>query len=155
MSFASDIAAFQKRYEERASKVVKKVALDMFKSVIMKTPVDTGRARSNWMVGINRIPQETGMGIVSQGGAISKMHADVDAAKLGDAVALANSVAYIGTLEYGGYPKTVKYGSEGKNGMRQIKSVGGFSHQAPNGMVRITVEEFVSTVNKAVSLVRR
>jgi hypothetical protein len=49
-------------------------------------------------------------------------------------------VPYIRVLEYGGYPLNPKHPSG--------RSDGGFSTQAPAGMVRISVLEFGGTIGK-------
>jgi len=154
MTFAADIARFVGKSEDNAKLVIKRVAFDIFKKVIVKTPVDTGRAKGNWMVGINKVPSGTlGKG---DSGVLSKVMIGIELFKLGDSIILANNLPYIGVLEYGGYPKNPKYGSAGRKSnkkkgimaMRQIKSVNGYSYQAPQGMVRVTIAEFDSIVNK-------
>ena len=144
MSFQGDIQAFVDKVHHRGDVILRKVALDLFRGVVIKTPVDTGRARGNWMVGVNRIPTETQLGI--DNAPMPRIISDVSTAKWGDNVALANSVAYIGPLEYGGFPNPPMKGS---------KTAGGFSKQAPQGMVRITIEEYRPTLSKVVALVKR
>ncbi len=167
MTFAAQINSFEQKYEKRCTTLLKKVSLDLFRKVVLKTPVDTGRARGNWMVGINSIPTKTQLKIDKK--PMSRIVHDVSYAKFGDNVALTNSVNYIGKLEYGGYPKSPKYGSwhkgdkgvrrggkkKGRLGYYEIKSVEGFSYQAPHGMVRVSIAEYIPTLNKAVSLVKQ
>lgn len=103
--------------------VVKKVALQVLKGVVNKTPVDTGRARSNWMTAVNAVPENT----VDQSANISREQASaesinrgvavIDSVKPFSTVSIANNLPYIGVLEYGG------------------------SKQAPEGMVRKTLAE--------------
>jgi len=166
MTFAADIQNFNKKYEERMTLVLKKVAFDLFRKVILKTPVDTGRARGNWMVGINKIPIAMAIGVDKKADVLSRIVSDISTAKAGDSVAMANTLPYIGVLEYGGYPKEVMYGSKGRkakykrgrkvqSAMRQIKSVNGYSYQAPQGMVRVSIEEYIPTVRKIVEIVKR
>lgn len=38
--------------KEQAPQFIRKIALELLKKVTMKSPVDTGRFRANWMVGI-------------------------------------------------------------------------------------------------------
>ena len=141
MSFASDCEKFRmKSFNGRMNVVVRKVSLDLFKKVVEKTPVDTGRARGNWMVGINHIPIGSGL---DKKNPIGRIVADVLKAKAGDNIALANTLPYIGKLEYGGFPNPPKKG-EGK-------IEGGYSRQAAQGMVRITVEEYKPTLVEAVA----
>jgi predicted phage gp36 major capsid-like protein len=102
---------------------VKKVAMQVLAGVVNKTPVDTGRARSNWMTAVNAVPSET----VEISASLSREQATaesinrgtgvIDSAKPFSSISIANNLPYIGTLEYGG------------------------SKQAPNGMVRTTLAE--------------
>lgn len=62
---------------------------------------------------------------------------------------ISNNLPYIGVLEYGGYPNPPKKGSWSKRDQAWvIKSENGFSKQAPEGMVGLTVAKFQSIVNK-------
>lgn len=103
--------------------VVKKVATEALRRVVNKTPVDTGRARSNWMTALNTIPSET----VELTADLSREQASavsinrgldvIDSAQPFTTISIANNLPYIGVLEYGG------------------------SKQAPEGMVRVTLAE--------------
>lgn len=44
---------------KNADEIVRKVALAADQTITMATPVDTGRARANWQVGIGAAPAET------------------------------------------------------------------------------------------------
>jgi hypothetical protein len=103
-------------------KLVQKLAFEVLRRVIIKTPVDTGRARGNWMVAINNIPE----GFIEIGSlsseqatsfALSKGIPVIEAAKPFTTISIANNVPYIGVLEFGG------------------------SKQAPGGMARVTIAE--------------
>lgn len=103
--------------------VVKKVATEALRRVVNKTPVDTGRARSNWMTALNTIPSET----VELTADLTREQASavsitrglgvIDSAQPFTTISIANNLPYIGVLEYGG------------------------SKQAPEGMVRVTLAE--------------
>lgn len=126
--FSAQIAEFVARAKGNADLVVRKVALDMFSRVIEKTPVDSGRAKSSWLVAINSIP--TGdPGTIDKSGAPSfaRVNAEVVGLKAGDTIAMTSSLAYSRRLEYG------------------------WSKQAPEGMVRLTVLEFNGIVTQAAS----
>ena len=165
MSFAADCDKFRRKsFKGRMNVVVRKVSLDLFKKVVLRTPVDTGRARGNWMVGINHIPIGSSFG---EGNPIGRIVSDILKAQAGDSIALANTLPYIGTLEYGGFPNPPKKGSwikgsgkkskktgkylKGGQGHYEIKSSGGYSRQAAQGMVRVTVEEYKPTLMEAVA----
>lgn len=103
---------------EKAELATKAIAMELFKNVILKTPVDTGRARGNWTASIGSpvsdVKQHTDKGGEST---ISQVIEKVDDIKLGDTIYLSNNLPYIGKLEYGS------------------------SKQAPEGMVRISMQE--------------
>lgn len=44
---------------KNADEIVRKVALAADQTIVIATPVDTGRARANWQVGIGSAPAET------------------------------------------------------------------------------------------------
>lgn len=122
-----------KKLGERADSFVRSVAMETFARVIMRTPVDTGRARANWVVSYGE-PRERVITMTDPGGAnaVTAMQKAVMSFPAIGTIWMTNSLPYIGVLEYGGYPNPPKAGT---------KSEGGFSKQAPAGMVRITVEE--------------
>ena len=43
---------------EQAPLFVRKIALDLLRKITMKSPVDTGRFRANWMTGIGVADEE-------------------------------------------------------------------------------------------------
>ena len=92
----------------------KKVSLDALGRVVEKTPVDTGRARANWQVGIDNAPEgEVPIGTDPRGNGLAAL----TALRPNRVVYISNNVEYIVPLEEGS------------------------SNQAPNGMVAVTLEE--------------
>lgn len=145
-SFSTQIRIFSRNALADLELVHRKVALDLFSRIIMRTPVDTGRARGNWQVAMDKIPTGTlereDPGQVNQGGvgaSVAKTQAEqtVLSAPFITSIVLANNLPYIAVLEYG----------------REDGTPG--SRQAPAGMVRVTVTEFEQLVRKAGGEVRR
>ena len=108
--------------------------------VVLLTPVDTGRTRSAWNVSVGEPDtswpqgQFTPRRVGSSGGSLRSLGAY-------QTVWITNSVPWIKVLEYGGYPQNPVRGSwDSRKKEWVIKTVGGYSRQAPRGMVRITVE---------------
>jgi hypothetical protein len=135
-SFEDQLRAFQVKTERKLSAVARKVALEIFRRVIFKTPVDLGGARANWQASIGSPASGTLDTVDKDGNAtVAKANAVIAAAKSGDTIYLANNLEYIVKLEDGGYPDGPK-------------TVGGFSRQAPAGMVALTVQEFAQVVNQ-------
>lgn len=58
-SFQRRMKALGKRLDESAAKVTRRTVLAIDQAVVMATPVDTGRARSNWITAIGFRPEHT------------------------------------------------------------------------------------------------
>lgn len=124
--FALDISRFVKKANGNIDIVVRKITFEVFSRVIRKTPVDTGRARGNWIASADRPV------LVALDGAKSEQQALADAGSValkqpaGGVVFLANNLPYIQRLE------------------------NGWSNQAPAGMVGTTLSEFPGIVSVSV-----
>lgn len=118
-SFSIALRAFENRAAGNMRLVIQKIALEAFKRVVEKSPVDTGRFRANWGVKIGS-PYAGQVEAFDRDGArtISKLTVDVAAWNAQGSIYLCNNLAYSIPLEYG-HSKV----------------------QAPAGMVRVTVAE--------------
>ena len=120
MSFDSDLNRFIKRTGLETDIVIRKIVLDAHKMVTRKTPVKTGRAKGNWNVSVSFIDRSVNESATSTprgSPAIAPHLRKGDGLKVNYIV---NSLPYIRRLEYG------------------------HSKKAPNGMVRVTVNELRS-----------
>lgn len=140
---------------ERAKKdihtVIRLITLELFSRIIPRSPVDTGRFRANWNVGYGKIDETTSANVDVSGKAkLAEVRSAVLSMPVGGIIYLTNSLPYAMALEYGMYPDPPKYGSmkRGETEMT-IHVTGGYSNQAPAGMVRITAREFSDAVNQA------
>lgn len=146
-SFSRNITEFVQKTRINLNLVVRKIAMDALRGVILKSPVDTGRFRASWRVGINAPDLSVeSAGTVASGALETKGQvatakkalkvargfqlggADtlLDHARFGDAIYITNNLPYAKRLE------------------------DGWSMQAPHGMVRNTVEEIVAGFDEAV-----
>lgn len=127
------LASAEADIKARANKALRVAVIKTWGKIIRMTPVDTGRARSNWFVGLSvgsEITKST-----SNKGAIyinKKLPGDL----LNTKVFLYNNLPYIEKLEFGGY-------GDGP------KTTGGFSMQAPKGFLRVSLLGWDSTLQKA------
>jgi len=143
-SFAQQMQDFIDNKVERPSRdIVAAAGIQIFASVIQRTPVKTGRARGNWNAAINELDGSVSESKTEQA-AMQVVEQKAAQLELGDSFTLTNGLPYIRKLEYGGYPQP---GTE--------KTVNGFSAQAPAGMVGVTVTEFKRAVRQAVIDERR
>jgi hypothetical protein len=120
---------------KRINAAVKQIYFSALQDIVELTPVDTGRARNNWFLTVtNPSVKETGTGGSNQ---LEKLPENV----LGKKIFFTNNLPYMTTLEYGGFPNPVKLGSYDKQLGTYVKlSEGGFSKQAPQGFVRISLK---------------
>ena len=133
------------KYED----VIRRVALQIFREVIQRTPVDTGRARAGWQVTINEpgtfVPSSTLSGhqktratdeqrkiVGGQQRAASNVFAqgpvDIGSFQAGDVVFIVNNVNYVIYLEQG------------------------TSQQAPAGMVAVTLAKVKTELEAIIAL---
>lgn len=135
-----DIEKWCGKSNERINDVKRKFAFMLYSAIVKKTPVDTGRARANWNVSVG----SPDLGVTDETDKNFKNPKSVPDAPGDTPIYIANNLPYIKTLEFGGYPKDVKKGTRvkgkgKKKGHYEVRSAGGFSKQAPKGMVGITV----------------
>jgi len=159
-SFSQSIGYFCEKTQISAGVVLRKLAFDGLRLVMKKSPVDTGRFRANWRVGINSadlttlevadIPGDqinpegkegTSINVKGppdgggEGSAVPDglaQDAVRNLAKWGDSIFISNNLPYADPLENGGH-----------------------SQQAPNGMLMISFLEIKRDFADAVAEVRR
>ncbi len=123
-TFALNLAKQIEVAKEQAELVAKKITIELFSRVIEKSPVLTGRFRANWNCSIGSPNLSTSESTDHSGsGSISKATSTVVSYTLNDqSVFLTNNLPYAERLE------------------------NGWSKQAPNGMVRLSVMEIQNSV---------
>ena len=130
--FEDDIRKFQMNTARKMELAARKIALELFRRVILKTPVDKGGARSNWQASLGSPATGTVDATDTQAGpTFRKVISATEGFDVGDTIYLANNLPYIRRLEEGS------------------------SQQAPQGMVALTVQEFSAIVNQISAEVSR
>lgn len=118
--FRKNFAAALAQAGEHAQTVVRQTAVSLAASMIQKSPVDTGRFKGNWQIGLNGINHDTGAAPDATGGAaLARIQLGLSGFQPGQHIFITNSLPYSRKLEYDAWSK-----------------------QAPAGMVRITVAEY-------------
>ena len=121
-----NLAQFNKEIDDFAKKLVpqqvtllqKKIILEALRRIVMKTPVDTGRAKGNWQVTIGAATEQALLTTDADGSeTIAAGLAVVAQIPPYSVVWISNNVTYIEFLEDGS------------------------SQQAPEGMVALTIAE--------------
>jgi len=141
--FSLDVSAFCEKAKKNPETVMRAVSIKLFSAIIKGSPVDTGRFRMNW--------QAAGASPASgaiPGTDVSGDKASSDAANFVTATSdwqeltLTNNLPYAEVLEFGGYP------GDGPN------TIGGYSKQAPAGMVRVNITRFNTLLNEEAAKVK-
>ena len=147
-----DLSKYVDEKKAQIKEVRKAYAFGLYSSIVKKTPVDTGRARGNWNVSIG----SPDMSVTDKKRKTPKSKKSMPEANGDESIYISNNLPYITTLEYGGYPSPVKKGTYNKKTKTyEIRSEGGFSKQAPEGMVGVTVANSENIFNAAVRSVKK
>jgi hypothetical protein len=123
------------------AQAARQITLNLFNAVKLRAPVETGRFRANFNVSYGAI--DTTVTASTEAGRMDVEIAKVNTLPVGGIMYLCNSLPYAQALEYGLYPNPPKNPTG--------KTVGGYSKQAPAGMVRLTAREFDEHVRKALA----
>lgn len=130
-SFELQLKEFENMTAEKSELLFKKVCFDLSNSIIMDSPVDSGRLRGNFQPDINSIQNDV-LEIDDKSGSatVAKVSATINKLQLGQYFTLTNNLDYAIHLEFG----TAKFG---------------FSPKAPKGFIGINVMRFQNFVNQA------
>lgn len=129
--FKRNFAKLMERAGKKPEMVVRALALAVGASLIQRTPVDTGRAKANWVPGIGVLVTTTTDATDKDGAAtIGAIKQALATWKPGMTIYITNSLPYIKRLE------------------------DGWSQKAPAGMVRLTVVEWKDSVRRAAEGIR-
>lgn len=123
MGFAADLNRLCAKAGDKAEQVVRKTAIELQGGMIERSPVDTGRFKSNWQAGVGAINRATGDAPGSD--AKGRTALAIATWKPGQTIYLTNNLPYANRLE------------------------NGYSKQSPAGMVRLTVQEYGEYLKKA------
>lgn len=103
--FAIEMSALADRIERAADRAVRTASLQILSQVTILTPVDTGRARANWIVSIGSPAQIEKPWTGSAGGAASSAINEgtkaIVGASFGPTVYVQNNIPYISRLNNG------------------------------------------------------
>lgn len=128
MDFSQQMRQWADKRKVTMNKAIAMTAIRLGTNIIERTPVDTGRAKGNWMSAYGSA--DTGTSESRSGSqAIAALSVKFTVAEVGrnSSIYITNSLPYVQKLEYGS------------------------SKQAPNGMVRISIAEFRDILTREVN----
>jgi hypothetical protein len=152
VSLHQELAAFNRQLdqyigrdvEREAQKLHRIVSIEALKRVVLKSPTDTGRFRGGWQLTVGQPSTSSPLRTDRAGGAtISAGISALSALRPYSVVWIVNNTIYGEVLELGGFVPKDPGPSKDPRPTRKGKVLvrGGYSVQAPQGMVRVTVQE--------------
>jgi len=117
-TFNFDISKFVDKTSKTADAEVRKICLDLLTGIVLKTPVDTGRARANWFTSVGSPSANVTEATDPSGSATISSAIGPISKAVGNVLWITNNLPYIYRLEFEGWSK-----------------------QAPAGMVRVTIND--------------
>jgi hypothetical protein len=127
MSVASDIQKIQLHLTQKTVGVLVLLMAETDARLKQRTPVDTGRARASWTIGVGQL--DPSVAPEAPQGKVATAEPRIPAITVGQTYFHANSLPYARRLEYG------------------------YSKQAPGGMVRLTAAEVPGIIEALVKQV--
>lgn len=138
----------------RVHQITKWLAFEALKRIVKRTPADTGRARGGWFVTVGSPADKPAATKDTEGGStLTSGRTVIKTSRPYQVIWLNNNVDYIRILEEGGFVPTdpgpsKTGGSSSKAGRKARKGKvlveGGYSTQAPRGMVAVTMQELMT-----------
>jgi hypothetical protein len=125
-SFTGDLEKFAKASKVELEVVIRKVAFEVYTGITQKTPVDTGRAKGNWNIGLSNIDytvNENATSSVKGQAGYENLPREGAGNKV---IYITNNLPYINVLENGS------------------------SKQAPNGMVSLTMQDVQRSIRNVI-----
>ena len=141
MGFSDQIENFAGKTERQLNRIVRKASLALFSRIVQGTPVDTGRARGNWMIELDG----AGSGGTPFAGG-QKSHGE-DAIRFRNAAAATQAAIANAEAELGKFKPDTRVITIYNNLDYIVPLEYGHSQkQAPEGMVRLACAEFPGIV---------
>jgi len=125
--FSNALTALADHTTGSIEKVIRKACIDLYRSIVEKTPVDTGRAKASWGLSTHHANDEASENMTPEEAVqvVSDNISDFTFKAQDDQVIIYNNLEYIEYLE------------------------NGTSQQAPSGMVSLSLVEFTAFFNNA------
>lgn len=144
MGFGNDVEDFVIEFKNATEATMRGTTDKLVREIMQRTPVDEGRLRNNWQVSGPTPTTKILKGKDKTGEKANKRNtAKIYKMKNWQHFTIVNNLPYAEVVEFGLYPDPVKRGTWNKKEKKwEIRSKGGFSRQAPGGMLRVSVKMF-------------
>lgn len=128
---------------EDVNKLQRAIAITILNNIQVLSPVDEGRYRGNHIVSFG-VPDHS---YSERTGSMSVAFDAINGMKNNEItkIYIQNNLPYAAVIEFGGYPNPVKKGSWNKfTQSYEIKSINGYSKQAPQGVYGLSFDAAVA-----------
>lgn len=137
--FSDQIRQFNIDFSNLSDEVFRVTTIKFFGQIVQASPVDTGRFRANWFATISRPSTKIELNSKKSEDQVNqRIEQKINGSRESQVFWLTNNLPYSEVIEFGGY-------DDGP------KTKGGFSRQAPKGVVRITAKRFSKIFNENAS----
>lgn len=137
--FSDQIRQFNIDFSNLSDEVFRVTTIKFFGQIVQASPVDTGRFRANWFATISRPSTKIELNSKKSEDQVNqRIERKINGSRESRVFWLTNNLPYSEVIEFGGY-------GDGS------KTRGGFSRQAPRGVVRITAKRFSKIFNENAS----
>ncbi len=141
--FSNQIREFNIDFSNLSDEIFRITVIKFFGQIVHVSPVDKGRFRANWFATIHRPSTKVNLhSEKSENSVIKDIERIVNGVRVPRGFWLTNNLPYSEVIEFGGY----------RNGP---KTSGGFSRQAPKGVVRTTAKSFSRIFNENARILNR
>lgn len=118
-------------------------------NIILASPVhfkDGGTFKNNWFLTVGNPSGKTRSGSKGGTGSFAEV-GKLPSSVLGKTIYFTNNTPYANVIEYGGYPDPVSLGTNTGAGFQKL-STGGYSKQAPSGVVRVELVKMKKRIKR-------
>jgi hypothetical protein len=150
--FSLSFKNFNMKSQKALNQVIRKTALELYGSIIVDSPVDTGRFRANNMISIdNEIgfttleAENNPLSEPEDSSIFMKRSVVFNSTPLGRYIFIQNNLVYAKDIEFGTF--TTKSSTP--------KTTNGFSNQAKKGVYRVNIIRFNQFLEQAVKETKR
>lgn len=143
---------------KKADMVVEEAFRNLAGAIVEETPVGVvptkGTLKGSWRITVNRKSRAKFQGRKMPNRTRRDLKIPSDIMSKDRSVFLSNNSPQINVVEFGGYKKNPKVGTfNPETGRFEIRSKGGFSKQAPKGMVRKNIKKWPRILDLAANKV--
>lgn len=138
-SFANQIREFAVDFSNLSDRAYRGAVIKLFGQIVKASPVDTGRFRGNWFPTILIPSTQTSASGRSASQINQEIAQTISQSGNNRIYFFTNNLPYAEVIEFGLYP------GDGP------KTTGGFSTQAPQGVVRVTARRFATILEQNAS----